>query len=121
GLYGATTGPWTTDMFVEAAYREIKANTPAWKARLLRNVPGDEIPLIGGKGAPPAAARKSATAAKAGKKGSGDPLEGKWVLNLFVSSYDPSNLMPYRREMVVTVNGYEAKYEVSSWRRAQGN
>jgi glyoxylase-like metal-dependent hydrolase (beta-lactamase superfamily II) len=23
GLYGATTGPWTTDMFVEAVYREL--------------------------------------------------------------------------------------------------
>jgi glyoxylase-like metal-dependent hydrolase (beta-lactamase superfamily II) len=121
GVYGATTGPWTTDMFLEAAYREIKANTPAWKARLLRNVPADEIPLIAGKSAAPAAARKSAPAARAGKKGSGDPLEGKWVLNLFVSSYEPSSLMPYRREMVVTVNGDEAKYEVSSWRRPQGN
>jgi hypothetical protein len=23
GLYGATTGPWTSDMFVEAIYREL--------------------------------------------------------------------------------------------------
>jgi hypothetical protein len=23
GLYGATAGPWTTDMFVEAVYREL--------------------------------------------------------------------------------------------------
>ncbi len=23
GLYGATTGPWTTDMFVEAVYRDL--------------------------------------------------------------------------------------------------
>ena len=23
GRYGATTGPWTTDMFVEAAYRDL--------------------------------------------------------------------------------------------------
>jgi hypothetical protein len=23
GLFGATTGPWTTDMFVEAVYREL--------------------------------------------------------------------------------------------------
>ena len=23
GLYGATTGPWTTDMFIEAAYRDL--------------------------------------------------------------------------------------------------
>jgi hypothetical protein len=23
GLYGATTGPWTTDMFIEAVYKEL--------------------------------------------------------------------------------------------------
>ena len=23
GRYGATTGPWTTDMFVEAVYRDL--------------------------------------------------------------------------------------------------
>jgi hypothetical protein len=23
GLYGATTGPWTTDMFVEAVYKSL--------------------------------------------------------------------------------------------------
>jgi glyoxylase-like metal-dependent hydrolase (beta-lactamase superfamily II) len=26
GLYGSTTGPWTTDMFVEAVYRELSNN-----------------------------------------------------------------------------------------------
>jgi hypothetical protein len=26
GLYGATTGPWTTGMFIEAVYREISSN-----------------------------------------------------------------------------------------------
>jgi glyoxylase-like metal-dependent hydrolase (beta-lactamase superfamily II) len=26
GLFGATTGPWTTDMFVEAIYRELSSN-----------------------------------------------------------------------------------------------
>jgi hypothetical protein len=24
GRFGATTGPWTTDMFVEAGYRSLK-------------------------------------------------------------------------------------------------
>jgi hypothetical protein len=30
GLYGSTTGPWTSDMFVEAIYRELsnKSKTP---------------------------------------------------------------------------------------------
>ena len=27
--YGATTGAWTTDMFIEAIYNELKAATPA--------------------------------------------------------------------------------------------
>lgn len=27
GLYGATTGPWTTDMFVEAIYQELSKST----------------------------------------------------------------------------------------------
>jgi hypothetical protein len=26
GRYGATTGPWTPDMFVEAAYRDLSRN-----------------------------------------------------------------------------------------------
>jgi hypothetical protein len=26
GLYGATTGPWTTAMFVEAAYRDLRSS-----------------------------------------------------------------------------------------------
>ncbi len=120
GIYGTTGGPWTTDMFVEAVYREIKANTPVWKARLLRNVPADELPLLASTSGAPAV-RKPSAPAKAVRKGSGDPLEGKWVLNLFTSSYEPSSLMPYRREIVITVNGNEATYAVSSWRRPQGN
>jgi cyclase len=119
GVYGAVSGPWTTDMFVEAVYREIKANTPAWKARLLRNVPADELPFLSAGRAKPAAGRKAA--APPARKGSGDPLEGKWVLNLFVSNYEPSSLMPYRREMTVTVNGDETTHTVLSWRRPQGN
>jgi glyoxylase-like metal-dependent hydrolase (beta-lactamase superfamily II) len=119
GVYGTVSGPWTTDMFVEAVYREIKANTPAWKARLLRNVPADELPFLTASNARPAAGRRN-TAVPA-RKGSGDPLEGKWALNLFVSNYEPSSLMPYRREMTVTVNGDQSTHTILSWRRPQGN
>jgi len=28
GLYGAADGPWTTDMFIEAIYRDVKVSTP---------------------------------------------------------------------------------------------
>ena len=30
--YGANTGPWTTDMFVDAVYNSLKAATPASRA-----------------------------------------------------------------------------------------
>ncbi|HET9830202.1 MAG TPA: MBL fold metallo-hydrolase, partial [Vicinamibacterales bacterium] len=117
GVYGAATGPWTTGMFVDAAYREIKANTAAWKARLLRNVPAAELPMLAGT--KPAVPLKPA--AKPSQKKSDDPFDGKWVLNLFASSYEPSSLMPYRREMVITADGAEMTHAVSSWRRPQGN
>ena len=120
GVYGATSGPWTTDMFVEAVYREIKANTAPWKARLLRNVPAAELAFLAPKTRRPRAGTPRQRAAAA-KKSSSDPLEGKWVLNLFASNYEPSSLLPYRREMVITVNGDESTQAVSSWRRPQGN
>ena len=118
GVYGATTGEWTTEMFVEAAYREIKANTAAWKARLSRNVPAAELPALASAGPKPAATK---VAAKPVKKSSDDPLDGKWVLNLFASTYEPSSLTPYRREMVISSNGADVTHAVSSWRRPQGN
>jgi len=120
GVYGATSGAWTTDMFVDAVYKEVKSNTPIWRARLLRNVPANELSFIATNNAKPASARKPPAAAPA-RKGSGDPLEGKWALNLFVSSYEPASLMPYRREMTVTFNGDEATHTIMSWRRPQGN
>jgi len=121
GIYGATTGSWTTDMFVETAYREIKANTTPWKARLLRNVPATELTFLVSNSNPTTGVKRAAAASKAARKASGDPLEGKWVLNLFESSYEPSSLLPYRREMVITVDKDETTHAVSSWRRPQGN
>jgi hypothetical protein len=32
GLYGSTTGPWTTDMFVEAIYQDLSKNKTQPKA-----------------------------------------------------------------------------------------
>jgi cyclase len=120
GVYGATSGPWTTDMFVETVYREIKANTAPWRARLLRNVPASELAFLSAGGARPASARKTAAASPV-RKASGDPMEGNWSLNIFVSQYEPSSLMPYRREMTVTFNGDEMTHTSSTWRRPQGN
>jgi cyclase len=116
GVFGATSGPWTTDMFVEAVYREIKANVAPWRARLLRNVPANELSFLAP--ARPVPARRPAAPAR---KASGDPLEGKWVLNIFDSQYEPSSLLPQRREMTVTFNGDEMTHTSSTWRRPQGN
>ena len=120
GVYGSSTGLWTTEMFVEAVYREIKANTAPWRARLLRNVPAAELTFLTSSNAP-AGSRKPAAAAKSAAKASRDPWEGKWTLNVFSSNYEPSSLLPYRREMVISVNGAETTHAVSSWRRPQGN
>jgi cyclase len=119
GVYGAASGPWTTDMFVETVYREIKANTPPWKTRLLRNVPASELPFLS-TGNARTASRKSAAAAPV-RKPSGDPFEGNWALDIFVSQYEPSSLMPQRREMTVTFSGDEMTHTSSTWRRPQGN
>jgi len=35
--YGATTGPWTTDRFIETVYKELKAAVPARPATTTRN------------------------------------------------------------------------------------
>jgi glyoxylase-like metal-dependent hydrolase (beta-lactamase superfamily II) len=119
GVYGATSGPWTTDMFIETVYREIKANMAPWKTRLLRNVPSQELAFLSASAARPVAARKTTTAAV--RKASGDAMEGNWSLDIFVSQYEPSSLLPYRREMTVTFKGDEITHTSSTWRRPQGN
>ena len=120
GVYGASSGPWTTDMFVETVYREIKANTGPWKVRLLRNVPSTELALLAAPAARPVAARKPGASAPA-RKASGNPMEGNWTLDIFASQYEPSSLLPQRREMAVTFNGDEMTHTSSTWRRPQGN
>jgi cyclase len=119
-IYGAASGPWTTDMFVETVFREIKANTAPWKSRLLRNVPASELPFLSSGNTRTAPARKNAAAAPVLKSG-GDAFEGSWALDIFVSQYEPSSLMPYRREMTVTFKGDEMTHTSSTWRRPQGN
>ncbi len=119
GLYGATAGPWTTNMFIEAAYNEIKANTTTWRARLLRNVPADELPFLStANPARPGAARAAAaTRAAAAPRANANPLDGKWNMDVFTSKYEPVNLQPYRREMTLTFNGDEFTHLTQTWRR----
>jgi len=116
GLYGATSGPWTTTTFIEAVHNEIKANVGPWRARLMRNVPADELPFLStGNTARPGAARPAARAAAA--RANVDPLDGKWVMDVFTSKYEPINLQPYRREMTLTFNGAEFTHQTQTWRR----
>jgi glyoxylase-like metal-dependent hydrolase (beta-lactamase superfamily II) len=118
GLYGATSGPWTTNMFIEAAYNEIKANTAVWRAHLLRNVPIDELPFLStSNNARPGAARPAARAAASPARTNLDPLDGKWIMDVFTSKYEPANLLPYRREMTLTFSGNELTYMTQTWRR----
>jgi hypothetical protein len=122
GLYGATAGPWTTDMFIEAAYNEIKANTAVWRTRLLRNVPIDELPFLStGNTARPGAPRPPARAAAPATRRNLDPLEGRWIMDVFTSKYEPANLLPYRREMTLTLSGDELTYVAQTWRRTGNN
>jgi len=113
GVFGATTGPWTTGMFIDAVYQEVKANTAPWRARLMRNVPIDELPQLSTSAARPGVRAAAAPARRA----SGNPLEGTWSLNTFTSKYQPANLTPYRREMTVTFDGDEMTHAASTWRR----
>lgn len=39
GLYGATTGPWTTDMFVEAIYRDLSKGTSRQEQKMSGGLP----------------------------------------------------------------------------------
>jgi glyoxylase-like metal-dependent hydrolase (beta-lactamase superfamily II) len=116
GLYGATSGSWTTSMFIEAAHNEIKATIGPWRARLLRNVPADELPFLStSTTGRPGTARAPARAAAA--RTNVDPLDGKWVMDVFTSKYEPINLQPYRREMTLTFNGAEFTHQTQTWRR----
>ena len=107
GLYGTTTGPWTTDMFLEAVYKELSATVP----RTSRRAPARTTPT---------AATASATR-PAPRRQSSDPFDGLWTLNSTKSKYEPTNTMPYRREVSLTVNGDELTQDSSTWRRGVGN
>jgi cyclase len=106
GVYGTSSGPWTTDMFIATAYAELSAS--AARERSSRG-PSSST----GRRAPaPAASARRATA---------DPFDGTWVLDPARSRYLPSSNMPYRRETTITINGDAITQSTSTWRRSQGN
>jgi hypothetical protein len=113
GVYGASAGPWTTDMFIAAAYAELSA---AARDRTSRGRTG------GGPSArAPVAAAAAGRAAAPVRKAPADPLEGVWVLDVARSSYVPSANLPYRRETANTIEGDAITQSTSTWRRSQGN
>ena len=108
GLYGTQIGPWTTDLFLEAIYKELSTTVP----RTSRRAPAR----------PTSAATTASVAPKpAPRRQSSDPFDGLWTLNSTKSKYEPTSTMPYRREVALTVNGDELTQDSSTWRRGVGN
>ena len=114
GVYGATSGPWTTEAFIAAAYRELSA--AAARERSSRAAPGSGTRPPAGS----AAAAPLRTPAEA-RRGQADPFDGTWVLDLARSRYTPSSNAPYRRETTIAIEGDAVRQSTSTWRRMQGN
>jgi glyoxylase-like metal-dependent hydrolase (beta-lactamase superfamily II) len=114
GVYGLTSGPWTTDRFLETTYKEMSAL--AAKARLSSRA-APRVPP-----APPrTAAAETAKPAAAARRSSSEPFDGDWILNTFKSHYVPSATMPYRREMTLAFADGGFTHTTSTWRRTNGN
>ncbi len=121
GVYGTTSGPWTTEMFIDTVYKEIKANQAPWKARLTRNVPLDDLQQVSSAFRPtPRPGAAAGRGAAAARRVSTEPLDGKWTMNTFVSKYQPVGLTPYRKEMTFAFSGDDVTHYTGTWRR-QGN
>jgi len=114
GIYGTASGPWTTDMFVTAAYQELSAAAARDRSTRVVPAPGSRRPAA-------AASAASATAAPAVRKGAVDPFDGTWVLDVARSRYTPSSNAPYRRETTIAIDGDAVRQTTSTWRRIQGN
>jgi cyclase len=114
GIYGLTSGPWTTDRFLETAFKELSAQVA--KTRLSSRAAPRARPTP----ARTAAAETSKPATTA-RRNSAEPFDGEWVLNTFRSQYVPSNTMPYRREMTLAFADGSFTHTTSTWRRTNGN
>jgi len=114
GVYGTSSGPWTTDKFIAAAYAELSS---AYARERSSRGPS----AVPGRRAPAGAAAATAPASSPVRKGPADPFEGLWVLDVARSQYTPSSNSPYRREMTITIDGDAIAQSTSTWRRIQGN
>ncbi len=116
GLYGLSSGPWTTDRFLETAFKEVSAHVA--KTRLSSRA----APRVRPTPAPSRnAAAETAKPAATARRNSSEPFDGEWVLNTFKSQYVPSNTMPYRREMTLAFADGGFTHTTSTWRRTNGN
>jgi len=121
GTYGLASGPWTTDRFLETAFKELSAQVA--KTRLSSRA----APLRQDQGKRAAASTTRTAAAETAKpattarRTSSEPFDGDWVLNTFQSQYLPSNTMPYRREMTLAFADGGFTHTTSTWRRTNGN
>jgi glyoxylase-like metal-dependent hydrolase (beta-lactamase superfamily II) len=113
GIYGLSSGPWTTDMFLETAFKELSARAAKTK---LSSRAAPRVPA-----APPRTAAAETKAATTTRRTSSEPFDGDWVLNTFKSQYVPSNTMPYRREMTLAFADGGFTHTTSTWRRTNGN
>jgi glyoxylase-like metal-dependent hydrolase (beta-lactamase superfamily II) len=113
GVYGLTSGPWTTDRFVETAFKELSAQVAKTRlsSRATPRTPAART-VAASTAKPPAAAPR---------RTSSEPFDGDWVLNTFKSQYAPSNTTPYRREMTLAFADGGFTHTTSTWRRTNGN
>jgi cyclase len=121
GIYGLNSGPWTTDMFLETAFKELSAQVAKTKLSSRaapRRRPQDKSAAASTTRTVAAETAKPATTAR---RISSEPFDGDWVLNTFKSQYVPSNTMPYRREMTLTFADGGFTHTTSTWRRTNGN
>jgi len=116
GVYGTTTGPWTTEMFITAAYNELSAT--AAKDRSSRGPSAGPSRVQAAASAPAKALAEKAASAR---RGPADAFDGVWILDTAKSSYTPSSNMPYRRETTLAIDGDTLTQTTSTWRRIQGN
>ena len=115
GVYGTTSGPWTTDAFIAAAFTELSAAAARDRSSRTDPAPGTRRTARGRRqrGAGHGRARRVAGAA--------DPFAGTWVLDVARSRYAPSSNAPYRRETTIEIDGDAVRQSTSTWRRLQGN
>jgi len=121
GTYGLASGPWTTDRFLETAFKELSAQVA--KTRLSSRA----VPPRQDQGKRAAATTTRTVAVETTKpatttrRTSSEPFDGDWVLNTFKSQYVPSSTTPYRREMTLVFADGGFTHTTSTWRRTSGN